>query len=108
MATAELALPRRASPALSGPTTLGSYPFFGVFSVTLGTALAQLFVPAAFHQPWAMFTPTLCMVIAIMLPVLFAAAKEFRTLLRAELVMTLEIGYWSVPDLRQGVNTPRV
>ena len=35
MATAELALPRRASPALSGPINLGSYPFFGIFAVTL-------------------------------------------------------------------------
>jgi oligosaccharide repeat unit polymerase len=106
MAVAELAAPRPVR-TVARPTSYQAYPFFGVFSVTLGTVLAQLFVPSAFHQPWAMFAPALCLTIALALPVVAAMAKEFRSLLRAEHVMILGLIYWTLLDLLQGVNNPR-
>jgi oligosaccharide repeat unit polymerase len=94
-------------PITERPEELPSYPFFGVLCAILGTILAQTFVPATFHQPWGMFTPALCMTVALLLPVGVAAVRNFRSILRAEHVMILGIIYWALFDLLQGVNNPR-
>jgi oligosaccharide repeat unit polymerase len=107
MAQAELAPPPAPVRTVARPTSYFSYPFFGILCVTLGTLVAQLFVPSGFHQPWAMFAPALCMTFALALPVVVATAKEFRSLLRTEHVMILGIIYWTLLDMLQGVNNPR-
>src|SRR5438876_2169603 len=106
MAVAEIAQPVRQT-APHGPQELPSYPAFGVFCAAVGTVLAQTFVPESFSKPWGMFTPALCMAVALLLPIAAAAVRNFRTILRAEHVMILGIVYWTLLDLLQGVNNPR-
>jgi oligosaccharide repeat unit polymerase len=108
MATGLLAQPQpKRLPVTERPQEFPSYPFFGIFSVAIGTVLAQTLVPAAFNQPWGMFAPALCMTIGLLLPIVAAAFRNFRSILRAEHVMIVGIVYWALLDLLQGVNNPR-
>lgn len=107
MAQALLAPKVRRLPAVTRTQEFPSYPMLGIFCAAVGTVVAQTFVPASFHQPWAMFPAALCMTVALLLPIAAAAVRNFRSVLRAEHVMILGIIYWALLDLIQGVNNPR-
>jgi oligosaccharide repeat unit polymerase len=107
MAQAVLAPVSRPSPVVVRQQEFPSYPFLGIFCVSVGTVLAQMFVPTAFHLPWAMFPSALCMTVGVLIPVVAAAIRNFRSILRAEHVMMFAIIYWALLDLLQGINNPK-
>lgn len=86
------------APGLTMRTTL-----LAIFSTSMATALAIVWVPEMPTEPGALFYPALVMCIGLALAPVTAAFRFPKTLLRGESLLTLAPIYWLLLDLLQGV-----
>lgn len=77
------------------------YPLVGLVSAVVGTSVAYLLIPVDVYRWGALFPAAVAMTVAMFVPIVVAAWKNTKSVLRVEHMVCFGIVYWLFLDLLQ-------